>query len=286
MYALDLSQNVSCHRFGRMKQKSGWGRLGYNTNSTNLLVFLIDGQVDFWVEDRRIGLAAGQILLIPAETPYKANTRDFCEYFFFRFSGVLEVCPEPTYLPRVQREFSFDLPEIQQKKIYIPSYVVDPERFGRIYGCILSCTEYSVRETYAARMLLDAEFLKILLLLGEITELQNRDTAIPAALNRMLLYIKKNLTQQITLSQLCAQCQLSESYAERLFKKYFGIPATEYINNEKLYYACELLRNTGLNISEIARYLGYTDVFYFSRRFKRKFGVSPTKMFPARERQP
>jgi AraC-like DNA-binding protein len=84
---------------------------------------------------------------------------------------------------------------------------------------------------------------------------------------------------------LCRACEISESYAERLFKKHFGITATEYIHNEKLYYACELLRNTGLNISAIADYLGYTDVFYFSRRFKRKFGVSPTKMFPTRERQ-
>lgn len=285
MYALDISQRISCHRFGRMKQKNGWGRLGYNTNSSNLLVFLIDGQADFWVEDKRISLEAGQILLIPADTPYKANTDDFCEYFFFRFTGVLEACQEPAYLPSAQREFSFDLPDFRQKRIYIPAYVVDPERFGRIYGCILSCTEYSVRESYAARMLLDTELLKILLLLGEVTELQTRNTAMPAALNKMLIYIKKNLTQQITLSQLCGKCQLSESYAERLFKKHFGITATEYINNEKLYYACELLRNTGLNISEIARYLGYTDVFYFSRRFKRKFGVSPTKMFPTRERQ-
>lgn len=52
---------------------------------------------------------------------------------------------------------------------------------------------------------------------------------------------------------------------------------TEYINNEKLYYACELIRNTSMNISEIADYLGYSDVFYFSKLFKKKFGISPSR---------
>ena len=285
MYALDIAQTISCHRFGRMKQKKGWGRLGFNENTTNLLVFVIDGRAEFWVADSRFSLEAGHILLVPARTPYKAYTEDFCEYFFFRITGVLEPCPEPVYLPVAPREFSFDLPKPEQKKAYIPGYVVDSERFGRIYGCILSCTEYSARTTHAARALLDAEFLKILLILGEITEQQSGNTPTPAALSKMLIYIKKNLTRPITLAQLCMECGLSESYAERLFKKYFGITATEYIHNEKLYYACELMRNTSLNVSSVAHYLGYTDVFYFSRRFKRKFGVSPTKMFPARERQ-
>lgn len=61
--------------------------------------------------------------------------------------------------------------------------------------------------------------------------------------------------------------------------------ATEYINSVKLYYACELLRNTNMNISETAFYLGYSDVSYFSKRFKKLFGRSPGEYFEFREKR-
>lgn len=65
-----------------------------------------------------------------------------------------------------------------------------------------------------------------------------------------------------------------------MFKKHLNVTVTEYIHSQKLSYACELPRNTSLNVSEVADYLGYSDVFYFSKRFKRKYGIPPTKMFP------
>ena len=76
---------------------------------------------------------------------------------------------------------------------------------------------------------------------------------------------------------ICTYFNLSRSYLARLFKQYLQMTPTAYINNEKMHYAGELLQNTDMNISEIAEYLGYCDVFYFSRLYKRTFGVPPSR---------
>ena len=52
--------------------------------------------------------------------------------------------------------------------------------------------------------------------------------------------------------------------------------AITFINNLKLTHTAELLKNSNLNVTEIAKYLGFSDCFYFSRLFKRKFLESPT----------
>ena len=98
-------------------------------------------------------------------------------------------------------------------------------------------------------------------------------------IEKMRLYIRKNITRNLTLEEISSNCSISTSYASRIFKKHTNITIKEYINNEKLYYARELLQNTSMNISEISNYLGYCDAFYFSTLFKRKFGKSPKQFF-------
>ena len=123
------------------------------------------------------------------------------------------------------------------------------------------------------------EFYKVLLLIAELVELDQKES-IPSSLERIIIYIKKNLTHPISLTTLCNECSISVSYAERLFRKHLNMTITEYINTEKLYYACELIQSTPFNLSQISAYLGYSDVSYFSRIFKKKFGKSPSKLFP------
>ncbi|MBR6524803.1 MAG: AraC family transcriptional regulator [Clostridia bacterium] len=279
LYALDISRGVSCTMFGRMMQKNGWESTQKRSIARNLMVFVIDGQAEFDVADAHYHVSAGDILIIPANTPYLGYTADCCEYYFFHFTGLISPCSTPNIPRDLRREFTFTLSPAVYDKVYFPLKIATREDYNKIYNCIISCTEHNAHGTMAGRLILDMEFLKIMLLLGEVTEFENRSNNYPPALDKMIVFIKKNLTKPITLSDLCTHCRISSSYAERLFKRHLNTTVTEYINSEKLYYACELMRSTGMNISEIAAYLGYCDVFYFSKRFKRKFGKSPSKMF-------
>lgn len=278
MYSFDISRMIQCYRFGRMKQKNGWIRTDIRSISQNLFVFLIDGQADFHVDGTSYSLQAGDILIIPACTPYRAHTEDFCEYYFFHFDGQIHQTAFPT-LPPLSRRFTFVLPERMDSLIYFSAHTSIGQDFRHVYNSIIACTEYHARGTHTGQKLLECEFLKILLLLADITERSHQDNPLPSALNRIMIYIKKNLTHPLGLEEICQAVGISPSYAGRLFKQHMNTTVTEYINSEKLYYACELITETSMNLTEIADYLGYCDVFYFSKRFKRKFGKSPSVMF-------
>ncbi len=276
MYALDVSKPISCYRFGRMKQKKGWERPDYRSIEHNLFVLLIDGQADFTLQGRVEQMHTGDVLIIPANTSYKAYTPDSCEYFFLHFDGTITDSTFPA-LPPLPRRFSFDLPDKGEERIYFAACTSVGAEFRRIYNNIIACIEYHARGTYAGRRMLECEFLKILLTLCDIAERAQR-SSLPKNLDSILVYIQKNLTRPITIEDICQHSQLSASYVGRLFKNHLGTTVTEYINSEKLYYACELINDTGMNLTEIAAYLGYCDVYYFSKRFKRKFGKSPSAL--------
>lgn len=66
-----------------------------------------------------------------------------------------------------------------------------------------------------------------------------------------------------------------ETFRKRFHTRYGQAPLN-YRNERRLEFAATLLRLTTLSCREIAESLGYTDEFHFSRRFKARFGTSPT----------
>ena len=279
LYALDMAHLPVCTRFGRMMQKNHWNRQGITQKHANLLVFVVSGTAIFTVEGVAVPIKAGDVLLIPAETPYTADTEDMCDYYFFHFTGELRSVPQLSEYPVMEQDFSFDLPVVTSRQVIMMRKTVLDKAYARFYECVSSCVDMHAAASFTGRIALDMELGRALLVLSQIAEQKNNRPLYPLVLNQMLEYIRKNLTQPMTTSELCRYCDISASYGARLFKKHLNTTMTQYITDQKLSYACELMRNTGMNISQIAAYLGFCDVFYFSKRFNEKYGNSPTQMF-------
>jgi AraC-like DNA-binding protein len=62
----------------------------------------------------------------------------------------------------------------------------------------------------------------------------------------------------------------------RQLKKETGLAPEEYLREQRLLNAASLLKNKAGNVSQVAMTVGFNSVSYFSRRFKERFGVSPT----------
>jgi len=78
------------------------------------------------------------------------------------------------------------------------------------------------------------------------------------------------------VAELARSAGYSPVHFARLFKKATGALPREFIIQVRIERAKQLLRESSLSIGEIADALGYSDVFFFSRQFKARAGLSPS----------
>ncbi len=90
-------------------------------------------------------------------------------------------------------------------------------------------------------------------------------------------HIKKNLNLRLSVKELAATSFVSESTLSKKFKTEVGTTIGNYIDGLVLFEAEQLLLKTELSVQQISEQLGFCDQFYFSRRFKKKYGETPQK---------
>ena len=77
------------------------------------------------------------------------------------------------------------------------------------------------------------------------------------------------------LTAMAVWARLSVPHFTVLFKKRYGYTPVEYFSRLRIQQACRLLEFSERTVGEIARSVGFTDQYYFSRVFKKIMGASP-----------
>jgi AraC-like DNA-binding protein len=90
--------------------------------------------------------------------------------------------------------------------------------------------------------------------------------------------IRENVEQDIDFKNFAEENQIGYSYFRKMFKKYTGVPPVQYQLDLKILRAKEMLLSTNKIIKEISYELGFQSIYYFSRVFKKKMGVSPSEI--------
>jgi len=67
----------------------------------------------------------------------------------------------------------------------------------------------------------------------------------------------------------------SRGYFERIFRQYTGVTPGEFLRQQRLRTADELLSHTRMPVKEIARRCGFPDAGYFGRLYRKRFGATP-----------
>lgn len=105
----------------------------------------------------------------------------------------------------------------------------------------------------------------------------NDSSSLDERIRHALELMADRLNEPFSLPALAKGCGLSVSRLAHLFSQQIGVPPQQYLEELRLQRAAQLLRSTGLRISEIATETGYSGAFYFSSRFRKKFGKSPSQ---------
>lgn len=92
-----------------------------------------------------------------------------------------------------------------------------------------------------------------------------------------IMLIDSQLTKELSLRQIAAALELNPSYLSNLFKKETGRTITEFVCMRRMDEAANLLRNTNMQIQDVAVYSGIPDANYFTKLFKKHMGCTPAE---------
>lgn len=90
-------------------------------------------------------------------------------------------------------------------------------------------------------------------------------------------YIRARCEENIRIEEICSAFGYSKSFLSRFFKSRTGESLHAFAEKMKMRRAKELLRETGLNITQISSQLSFENPQYFARAFKRSFSMTPSE---------
>ena len=103
---------------------------------------------------------------------------------------------------------------------------------------------------------------------------------------RTTRYIQEHIAEPVTLHDAAAALGISAGYLSTIFTKAMGVNFTEYVNQVKIARSKEILREGGRKVYETAYLLGFDNVCYFNKLFKRQVGCTPGQYQSLAEREP
>lgn len=218
---------------------------------------------------------------------------------FFINSGVIHKYQAPKVCREKQCMFSdiLFLPEIiaPNSSLIYEKYIRPIVLYGKPFLVMrqTQAWEESVQNLYhhIVNVCLDEEDLTELRIQAGVSELwtrlfhylyreeseqqENKNILAQARLRKMMQFIWDHFHEKITLDDIAASANISKSAALRCFRSGMQTSPVGYLNNFRLNRAKELLLTSHSTVSEIAVSVGFDNVGYFDRVFRRTFGLTP-----------
>ncbi|WP_138755040.1 helix-turn-helix domain-containing protein [Paenibacillus sinopodophylli] len=236
-----------------------WYEEGEQRRLTFHLLLVTYGKCVYWVNEEKIILEKGDLLLIPGHISYYGKSIPTLVHtkYVINFRKTKSDCA----LPLLQLE------EPLQRKL--GCFEVVQERLRAVL------MQFKERPAYFEMMAV-ALLTEALIFINQ----EQDKGAIPPEKHRrvdsMKQYISSHYRERVTKEELGDVIHTTPNYAASLFKAVTNQTISEYVHHQRMKTAVYMLTESQLMISEIADYLGYNDVSYFYRIFKRSTGRSPS----------
>lgn len=121
-------------------------------------------------------------------------------------------------------------------------------------------------------------FMQLMALINRRTDDSASGAALTLRINNVITYINQNYREDINIDKYAKMCFIGRSRFMHVFKSLTGSSVHHYQTALRMKNARELLKYSSLNVSQTAYEVGYDDPLYFSRLFKKFYGISPNQL--------
>lgn len=234
---------------------------------THNLMLIYEGKGEFVCNDNKFKVSRGDLVYYKIGDFRKAKTSpdNLMKSFAIDF---LYTCP--TYIKYNWKLMHYPLPFSPVQKIgdeHLLSKLID--LFSRLTRSALSSKD---RSKVSERLI----FIEILTLLFKFKEGNKYNYSNMRKVDKVINYMLNNYQNNITLNELASYAEISSSYLGSMFKKVTGKTVIDYLIEIRINKSKSLLRD-GFSVSETSKLVGFNDIFYFSKTFKKYEGINPSQ---------
>ncbi len=239
---------------------------------THNLMLLYDGKAEFRCNESRFIAGRGDLMYYkPGDIRHAVTYPDEpvkCYAIDFQYT-----CPE--YIDKVWKLPDYSLPFSFWQKI------TDSLLLLKLYDLFSELTKSAL----AARVRTDvrerAILTEILVLLFKFTERNQFSYSNAGKVETVIGYMTENYSKNMTLGELAEYARVSPSYLGSIFRSVTGRSPIDYLIEIRINRAKNLLKD-GYSVTDTSRLVGFNDIYYFSRMFKKHEGVSPSEYIHTR----
>ena len=238
------------------------------------LSFVTSGSVDYLIEGEKYTLKKGQVVVSNPGVYHKelfdSNTN--CRELHIGLTNL-------SLFSNIKKNFI----DVGSKNIITISKYKD-----EILKNCFEIIEEQKNHTQTSPFMLKSLVMKLLILLHrelneDIANLNSKEFSFKSREKKSLVesiskYLNENYTDDISLYTLSKNMYLSPVYISKIFKEITGDSPINYLILIRLSKAKELLEDSKLSIKTIAKMVGYNDPYYFSKLYKKYYGISPNKV--------
>lgn len=168
--------------------------------------------------------------------------------------------------------------DLKDNLMSLPNFI-KTNKYDKYYEIFQKMCKYYETGLESDEIILHSLILELVfLLLREATKtklMKSMNSANVMAIERVIKYIKENLTEDLSLEKLSALAGFSPIYFHNSFKSATGMTVREYVEEQRIKKAVNILVTTDKTLTSVAYECGFSSQSYFSYAFKRKMKLTP-----------
>ena len=229
------------------------------------LYYLLEGQTQYLIDEEVYRVEKGDFVFIPKGSIHGTD------YAIGKISERMVVCFDDDYFDEQSSYLRQKL--MAHRIIHIPK-----EYLPEIEALLFKMESEYHRQEEGREYLLQLYIKELLTLICRYHHEQKvniRET--DEIIHDVAEYIRQHYAESISLLELSRIFALSDAHLSRKFKAVMGLGINQFTTIVRVNKSMQLLENSQLAITEVARQCGYNDSNYFAAVFKKIKGVSPKK---------
>lgn len=286
MLAVNLQWNPQILMLGFISFAHPW--MHFRRTADEYILYAVkSGELHIREGEKQYQLKKGHVLLLEPGLEHEGIRKHPCDYYYihFRHPDIIPVGTDGSLEALAKRVLLTDR-EDDGGRCYVPKHLAAGDRnaWGGLLTRLADMLQLYRSRQYN-RSLTSLRLAELLILLSrghlqaELARNRRPESKGIIRAHELLDYIHHHYQRKITGKEIETVFECSFDHMNRIFNKLTGCSITHYVNKVRIEQARELIRATHLAVGEIAFLVGFSDVYYFSKVFKRYTGLSPVAYY-------